>query len=62
MSTIFCYGNGFLVIVLFLYKVESACGEGHLLTKLNKRIQFPLRQQIISPKTTSLRIIFFVLF
>lgn len=41
MSTIFCYGNGFLVIMLLLYKVESACGEGHLLTKLNKRIQFP---------------------
>ena len=44
--------------MLFLYKVESAYGEGHLLTKLNKRIQFPLWQQIISPKTTSLRIIF----
>lgn len=42
MSTIFCYGNGFLVIMLFLYKIESACGEGHLLTNLNKRIQFPL--------------------
>lgn len=41
MSTIFCFGNGFLVIMLSLYKVESACGEDHLLTKLNKRIQFP---------------------
>lgn len=44
--------------MLFLYKVESACEEGHILTKLNKRIQFPQWQQIISPKTTSLRIIF----
>lgn len=42
MSTIFCYvwkrifGHNALPV-----QTESACGEGHLLTKLNKEFNFP---------------------